>query len=253
MSSVQPIELPPLSSWKVLSLRTTAFYLPNEKVDPAGWWFELMESSPDAELRKPKEGVVRLEGSIENRKRSITTSPGRVDFRLENDDVGGDPFCPLGAPEDVCPGFIQISKSLLGLASFPAVNRLAFGSVMDLPVREREDGYRQLSAYLPFEIDASNSRDFLYRINRPRQSRTAEGLIVNRVSVWTVRMLRKTQLTVSAPGHIVFLKDNSAPTYACRVELDINTDAEYTGALSAAILEELVDLAREIYAKGEVP
>jgi hypothetical protein len=253
MSSVQPIELPPLSSWKVLSLRTTAFYFPSEKVDPAGWWFELMESSPDAELRKPKEGVVRLEDSIENGKRSITTSPGRVDFRLEGEDVGGDPFRRVDAPEEVSPGFMQLSKSLLGLASFPAVKRLAFGSVMDLPVREREDGYRQLSAYLPFEIDASKSRDFLYRINRPRQSRTAEGLIVNRVSVWTVRILRETQLTVSASGQIVSLKDNSAPAYACRVELDINTDAEYTGALGVAILEELVDLAREIYEKGEIP
>jgi len=252
MSSNEAVELPPLSSWQVLSLRTTAFYNPDEKVDPTRLWFEIMESPPDTELRKPKEGIVHLEGPSENGKQSITTALGRTDFRLEGGEGGGNPS-PLGSPEEVFPGFTRLSKSLLGSVSFPPASRLAFGTVMDLPVEDKDEGYRQLSAYLPFRIDASNSSDFFYRINRPRLSGTKNGLTVNRVSGWSLRIIRKTQLTLSPTGHLAASAKSTGPEYACRVELDINTDAEFNGRVDEATFDELVVLAKEIYARGDVP
>jgi hypothetical protein len=210
-----------------------------------------MEGPADTDLRKPKEGIVRLESSVEGGKQSLTTSFGRVDFCLEGGEGGGAPRL-LGAPGDMSPSFVRLSKSLLGIASFPPATRLAFGTVMELPARDKEEGYRQLSAYLPFQIGESNSSDFLYRINRPRNSRILNELRINRVSVWSLSMLRQTQLTPSATGHIASSARSTGPQYACRVELDINTDAQFTDPLNNTIFDELVDLAKEIYTKGDI-
>ncbi len=77
------------------------------------------------------------------------------------------------------------------LASPPPVVRLAFGARLMLPVADKEEAYRRLSSYLPFNLDEKNSRDFNYQINRPRKSRVlGEELRINRLTKWASLLIK---------------------------------------------------------------
>jgi hypothetical protein len=143
------------------------------------------------------------------------------------------------------------------LAGAPALNRMAFGVLLNLPVGEREIGYRTLSTLLPIRIDAAKSRDFLYQINRPRLASTpgAVGLEINCLSRWMVSLLARAKLTFTEASVGFFDRENV--TSACRVEMDINTAGERQEALPretyAGLFRELVEIACEIAEKGDVP
>jgi hypothetical protein len=142
-------------------------------------------------------------------------------------------------------------------SQIPAVTRLAFGAVIVYPVQDRETGYQVLNPYLPsVDVDPDGAFDFLYQINRPRDSSTGiESLRVNRLSRWSVVQQVYTTFELGArPGRVLAL---SPQQLACRLELDINTTSDFSGILPADklpdLFQELVDLGEEIIAKGELP
>jgi len=123
-----------------------------------------------------------------------------------------------------------------------------------LPVDDRPSGYRKLGSYLPgIQIDPEGSSDFLYQINRPRKARlNIPSLRINRLSNWSVSRIdiggQFGAQTIELPG---------LEQYACRLELDINTAPDFQEILVREQLrstfEELVDLGKEIAARGDIP
>lgn len=117
-------------------------------------------------------------------------------------------------------------------------------------------GYQQLAAYLPFvQLDPHNSSDFLYQINRPRTAESVPGLILNRLSRWSVTAQQELGIGIplnpSQPMHTMIGRE----AYACRLELDINTDAKRTESLPhdslGQLFMELVRLGKVIVSTGD--
>ena len=108
-----------------------------------------------------------------------------------------------------------------------------------------------MSAYLPFDLDEHGSSEFVYRINRPRDSKTLlTPTPINRLSHWSLLWIKITSIV---PGQLVFSPQEHR---FCNVELDINTSQLVTEELPKEklpdLLTELVELATEIVSEGDV-
>ncbi|MDQ7034545.1 MAG: hypothetical protein Q9P01_06835 [Anaerolineae bacterium] len=116
-----------------------------------------------------------------------------------------------------------------------------------------EAGYEKLTELLPFKIDAENSSDFFYQINRRRNSNTISNLELNRLSKWSVLKLQTALIrTDIAANQLITLPE----AYACRLELDINTIQNFEGELDqdklSDLFYELINLGKEIATKGDI-
>ena len=96
-----------------------------------------------------------------------------------------------------------------------------------MPAADKEEAYRQLSSYLPFDIGRKEfRRDFNYQINRPRKSRVfGEDLRINRLMKWNFSFIWfRTIAGISLAKNQWSTTPQSS--HMCFLELDINTDAE---------------------------
>jgi hypothetical protein len=137
----------------------------------------------------------------------------------------------------------------------PSIARLAFGAIVLCPVEDHQTGYQRLNQYVPVELDPVASSDFIYQINRRRDSNTGiPELVINRLSRWSVAHGTLTNFALGPTGPIA----TSGPTYfACRLQLDINTvpgsSTILPGQQIPRIFYELVELGEEIIEKGDIP
>ena len=104
-------------------------------------------------------------------------------------------------------------------------------------------------------MDLEHSSDFLYQINRARDSTTGiADLKINRLSKWSVAAIR-TGGIILEPAGITYQQTPQA-IFACRLELDVNTQPEGPDPLprtqTTSVLTELIDLGREIIAEGDI-
>ena len=104
-------------------------------------------------------------------------------------------------------------------------------------------------------MNPDTSFDFLYQMNRPRESLVIPGVKVNRLSKWSVGMiLRQTvELNVFDHGTTVYPQPD---LHHCLLELDINTvpgPATLPQDRLIGLLEELVALGKEIVSNGDQP
>lgn len=249
-------EIQPLSNWQVQVLRCTAFYAPDETFDISGWWAEVTGNLPEIETKKLKDGISIEEGPFKDGKLTLTKSPIAVDLRLRLPDklpneVNGVPT--IGNFEEQCPQFVSLVKKLIDVTTFPLVKRLAFGSVINLPSKNQQEGYTQLTTYIKnVKIDPVKSRDFMYRINRRRTSQTGiQGLVINRLNVWSVPSYH-TFVSPIPTSEIKLTKSH----YACQLEIDINTCQEFQNKLPkeklGGIFDELVNMGKEIISQGDI-
>jgi hypothetical protein len=141
------------------------------------------------------------------------------------------------------------------LVHAPPSKRLAFGCVLTHPAEDRAEGYRWIANLLPsITLDPERSFDFNYAINRPRPTHTdIDGLVINRLSKWSVAKLRSIHLQLSQGPKALLAPE----LIACRLEVDINTAPEFSGEFSAnnsePIVYELIELGTEIATAGELP
>lgn len=245
-------EKPSVDAWQVQVLRLTAFPVAELPIEENSWWIDLVKEPPETRTIRLRYASLREEGSYAGGKLSLKVDPQRVDWLLEPiEGTEEDPLPMIGVFPEVLSRFEDLAIRWLKSDSCLPIQRLAFGAVLLQPVKSREAGYRELSQYLPFEVDAENSSDLLYQINRPRDSHVGiEELKINRISKWSVSAM---QLLRFSPPRVGAAKLGN---FACRLELDINTAAEFQGELShkklADIFRELVKLGEEIAAEGDI-
>jgi hypothetical protein len=138
------------------------------------------------------------------------------------------------------------------------LTRIAFGAVLNFPTDDRPTSYRHLQAFLrDVRLDAENSSDFTYTINRPRPSVSLRGKgTINRLSKWAAAQLSVLRATPDSKGGSLMLAD-AATAFASRLELDVNTaplaDFAIGSHVVASVLEELIALGEEISVQGDVP
>lgn len=254
MLSQNPMDKPDLKDWQVESLRITSFPSATTQVNVANWWHDLVGEQPENRVVRLKEGLHQDEGHVHDTKLILGVQPMRIDWLVVPSD-SQDKFW-VGPFQDSLDSFLELMARWFKI--IPPTKRLAFGAVLMLPVEDRRSGYILIANYLPhIKLDPEGSSDFLYQINRPRNSRTGiPGLKINRLTKWSVarRGTGQIELSLHEPKASYFPTSES---YACRLELDINTIQDYQGNLPhdqlSGIFQELVDLGKEIVIKGDIP
>ena len=249
-----------LHEWQVEHLRLTAFPDSTMKIPVINWWEKLTGQQPESRTFRPKSDELLEEGAFETGVLALHIQPFRIDWRLTRAN-------PKGIPDEEIPmigEFPMVLESFLNLMQkwlqdeSPQLGRLAFGAVLFLPVENHQAGYERLSAYLPnIKLDSEASSDFLYQINRPRNSNIdIPGLRVNRLSKWSifsfVRTLMESNIRTSRSEQL-----SHPGAFACRLELDINTTADFNNMLPRekllTIFKELIEFGKEIIERGDVP
>jgi len=242
-----------LAAWSADLLRLTAFFAPGPVPEAGRWWTHLTGTEPESSTNKPRTGELTDSGRIAGAIFEMQFQPGRVDWLL------AEPEEPdAQAPPAMLPDRLETFSRLMAgwLGHCPPLQRLAFGAVLTLRVDDRAAGYRTISNYLNFDVDSDTSSDFSYKINRARPSATMPGVRINRLMKWGVVHLIRYAGTLSPAGGVLTGED-VATSHRCRLELDINTAPESSGALQQdqlpRLFGEMIELAQEIVNEGDVP
>ena len=158
---------------------------------------------------------------------------------------------------EVIEQLVDLMARWFKLKTCPVLQRLAFGAILTYPVDNLASGYQQLSTYLPsVKLDPGNSSDFLYQINRVRDSTSGiDNLRINRLSKWSVAAVQTMGFTVGQDLDMSVAKGGLLR--ACRLELDINTITVLKKPLPPnklnIVFKELIKLAKEIIKEGDIP
>lgn len=244
--------------WFVENFRLTAFPGPSARVNSSGWWEKVVGQPPDNQSAQPKFGIMREDGLFEGAKLILSVQPSRIDWL----------FISAYDQESDGPAFEKLSDFISGTNTFlkamnrwlaisPTLSRLAFGAVLVMPVANKIAGYEKISPFLPnMKLDPHNSSDFLYQINRPRESEKIKELKINRLCKWSVAITTLTQI-VLGPNNILPIPIPEAQRLLARLELDINTASEFADEFSQdnvnLLFQELISLGKEIASKGDIP
>lgn len=259
MSKQDKINRLPLSAWHAESLRLTAFPITSTPLNDTNWWTELMGEPAETKTVQPKFDRQTEQGLFLGAKLVNQVQPNRIDWliQLTDQESGAIVFPTIGPFLEVIEPFVELMLRWFNLKTCPELKRLAFGPTFVYPVDSRVAGYRQLSVYLhSIKLDPEGSSDFLYQINRIRNSTSKiDGLKINRLSKWSVSALQRMDFSVGKEIDLSVTKRQAQ--YACRLDLDINTAAEFAGPLPkkqlSLIFQELLDLAKEIALEGDIP
>ena len=243
----------PLDDWHAQVLRLTVFCAPGETIDSSSWWKNVAAADPENSESKLRLGTRRDSGIFEGGLLIMESQPGRADWLFcERPDAEG-----LSTQGNMVPK-IQTFSDVMGrwFPICPRAARLAFGAILTLPCDSKAETYRTLSNYLNFDVDFERSSDFLYQINRQRQSVVNSSLPINRLMKWGAVQLVQHVLTLGLTEAVVSRNPVFA-SHRCMLELDINTANESLDAIDAESLPrlfgELVDLGQEIVREGDVP
>lgn len=244
--------------WLVDSLRLTTFPSPSTLFNAAGQWEQVVGHAPDSQTIQPARGNVEEIGKFEDGQLQLAAQPVRVDWNY----LIGNFLDPESTPNKIevplanaLQSFLRVAERSLTVG--PGIRRVAFGAILIRPVQSKIDGYLEMAAYLKtyVKLDPEGSSDFLYQINRPRQLGGEPQVKINRLSKWSVGQVHFTQIAVN-PGIRSYVT-LGVPVLSMRLELDINTDADFQGDLPqtqlADLLHRLTGEATEIAVKGDVP
>lgn len=241
---------PPLNAWQVEFLRATAFT--NDVISPSytdELWAKVVGTDAESVSRKPALATFSASGPIDGAMLNLSVSPGRIDWLLAPATVEAVLEQSLGAFENQDNQFADRLSSWLQFPSV-TVTRIALGELLRLPTPSRIAAYRTLGTFLPrIAPDPESSQDFLYQINRPRQSRALPGLLINRLTKWAA-----IQLNIALVGNN---KLGSSQQFV-RLELDLSTDKDSQRDLSkdnglSPLFRELQSMGREIATGGDIP
>ncbi|MDP1713897.1 MAG: hypothetical protein Q8L41_04050 [Anaerolineales bacterium] len=242
-----------LSTWQAESLRVTCFPSSATELNTANWWQDVIGEQPENTVVRARDGFRQDEGTVNSRKVVLGIQPNRIDWLMRPNEEGGE--LTIGSFQDSLDSFLELMSRWFKIS--PSLRRLAFGVVLALPVDNRKSGYELIANFLPnVKLDPIGSSDFLYQINRTRNSQLSiSELEINRLSKWSVAKQGLARIDLLPEARVSLFP--SSDTFSSRLELDINTSADYKDDLPmnkiAGVFLELVDLAKEIALKGDIP
>lgn len=248
-------------AWFVEALRATLFPAVAPRLSPREWW-ELVagKRSDDLVVNEGPSGHASAFATVDDGKAllQLVCTTDRIDWGysigMGADESGAlAPARKVSVAEGTSEFLTRIGR---WLPHAPVCRRVAIGAVYRAPAASKEEGYEILREQLrTVEIDPTGSSDFLYRINRPRESKCSPfPLIVNRVAQWNVATFQGQPTSPVETLATVHLPMKS--THYCRIELDCNTAADNSELIEnphiEQILRELSDLAIEITHMGDI-
>lgn len=248
-----PLPLPALNAWQATEVQLIGFPLAPQTGADQNWWNDLTGGDCTS-TRKRLERVDS--GPFKGREFALIIDPLKLAWKV---DFLPDPESPtifIGDFPETRDWFSELMQQWLA-GPCPQIKRLAFAAKVMLPTESREKAYELLNDYLPFVDVDPNTREFLYRINRPRSSSAGiPDLRINRLVTWSavkITMQMRMRAMSAAVGETITEQNLDG----CLVQLDINTSEERTDALPheslPAIWNELVQIGTELAQCGDIP
>ncbi len=239
--------------WGAQVARLTLFLRDPYSVSDKDWL--TITGQDEAETRQAIPGGKRLSGRVPNGALQVAAAGHRFDVVLsaveleENEELV---IPSVGALDETLKTFVESTCKWIDQTNPPVV-RAAFGVVLTCKTETRDGAYQHLKGLLKsLDVQPEKMRDLLYRVNWRCTSRVQEGLIINRLTTWSaLRIIRKL---IQIGDEIATESDE---IHAVRLEVDHNTDdanrTPFDPDKVIPIYSELVELARENAAEGEVP
>ena len=247
---------PLIHDWRAEALRLTVFPAVNPQDANATPHWESLMGSPPERVTRPSEMPHRVieEGPWENSRLQVEGQPGQIDWRTFSRTPGSGGPMVIGSLDEAAEPFFDLMTRWLA-NSCPPVNRIAFGATLLMSEASLAGIARQLNTMLPsVTVDADGTRDFMYRINRRRESNADPSLQFNRLATWSAMQSLGIEIAIGPAGAIV---RSTREVYFCRLELDINTVPVEQRIIPPetvlAVFRELLDAAREIANQGDIP
>lgn len=239
--------------WQAQLLRVTLFTLQPLSAS-GGIWREITGRDPDIDENRVRESLRRQAGAYENGELEVQVSPIRIDVMQgpNPEKVAETPW--FGPAQTEIGTFINLVKQWVERIRVQVpVSRIAFGGVVLLSAKDRSESYRELSRLLSdVRIDAINTKELIYRINRPKVG--PNGLEMNRITTWHPLAMRHVLIPLPGGGQVVTAL---AEHHFVRLEFDNSTPAERADALESdmvvSILDALAAMALENMQNGERP
>lgn len=248
-----------LDDWKTESLRFTAFLDAVENLDTTTWWAALVDTPSESRTVRPREAKSVDEGDVGGVRMILDVSGPRFDVHLAANlepalrDGNLDALPSVREPLSLLQSVVS-RWTALGIG----VSRIALGAVLLRPAIDKVDGYRVLQSFLSdVRIDPERSSDLVYRINRPRPSTEVKGMVINRVSTWTVTRFNRAYVSLVPTDGAVAAQSTTtiAGPCAARLELDVNTfprSERLSNAEVCSLAREIHLLVEEILMSGDV-
>lgn len=240
--------------WLGQLLRFTVF--PKDAWEPLSTdvWGRLGLGELETEETKARERSRRQQGGFhDNIILDVQLSSPRVDFLFAPKAIEPRADDNFGKASSVIPDAVATVNRWLPHAPFE-VSRVAIATVLTFPVESRRSGYEAiLSATRSLKFDPSEEMsDLLFQINRPCNSNTVNGLKINRLmKLATVQI---TLLSLSGAVGQTLSQAIEQPTFACRLETDVNTVPQPNGLEKVqlnTIFAELAEITITLAANGE--
>lgn len=241
--------------WSTETLRVSLFSNDVVKLSPDDWKKITGNDAPEAEQKAVGRHIMSgpfLEGQL-----SLSATALRLDCVLTAPpppDPIPEAYVPIvGRWPEVCKEFLAATEKWVGSLGSPII-RIAVGAVLLAPQPSLEDAYKSLLGMVEsVKGNPAKMRDLAFRVNWPVNSTSVNGLILNRLTTWTVVQMQY-QVSVSPSANVLMATPVS---YFVRLEIDHNTDAHRTQPFDqnrvVPIYTELTKLALENVEKGELP
>ena len=245
-----------LTMWQIENLRFSVFLARPTGPEPVGSWVDVVgQDADDTRIKGTGEQrVVSQQGPFGGAVMRAEVRLDRIDWHVLPPPPKTPSKRPTAGPyEKLKDRFRDAMQAWLDAAQ-PAASRMAYGALLSLSSGNRADSLRVLDNLLStVTVDPENTWDFDYSVNRRRGSKSSDGLMINRLTKWSLgkEILGVVELPVSGGQ----ARMNTVTVHVPMLTLDISTDPEFRGPLDRPreLLAELAGLGTEIALKGDVP
>jgi hypothetical protein len=225
--------------WRVTNARLSVFVVPDTIVPPT-LWKDLVGEEPESSTVQRTMSTKVETGPFAEGKLRLIVQPMRIDWVHEPADIETEWGVEnvLGPFPSACEPLLHLGRRWAKSDLFPSIQRIALGLVLIFPTRDRATGYRGLDQFIDGVPNAPDAADFLYQVNRPRPSRAGiDGLRVNRLSKWSVGAYKTVVINPAVNPNPMLSKLR----HHVRLELDLNTDADFPGTIARQNVESVID------------
>jgi hypothetical protein len=243
--------------WTAELLRLSLFCSAPASLSSVDWKTITGEDEPETQQKLA--GGRAMVGPFLDGNLALSAVGTRVDCilnpRLPSPALEDNHFPSVGGWPAVCDEFVMATANWVRSFAVPVV-RLAFAPVLLGECPTRLDAYRSLASLLRTVTgDPEHLKELIFRINWPVNSALVNGLILNRITHWSVIELQVQRIMMVQQGAPAAM-DTIPLGFAIRLEMDHNTEAgriePFDQSRLAPIYRELVTLALENAEKGEL-
>jgi hypothetical protein len=131
---------------------------------------------------------------------NMSGTAGRIDCILRpSDSIADDSLQSVGPWREVSEQFVKSTERWIADRTFPVI-RMAVGAILLAAQPNADAAYKSLLGMLKsLGVDPRRARDLLFRVNWPVNSRTVQGLTINRLTTWSVIQFQVQVVSKTGP------------------------------------------------------